>query len=648
MGKNNKLQGGESSGKVVIVGPANVGKSVIFNKFSKSYSIVSNYSQTTYEAVRKEADFLGKRYEVIDTPGIFSLNVLSNDERVTRDLLIDEKPELIIFCGDATNLKNSLILLPQLLELGIPTVFTINKLDDAEKKGLKVDSLVLTSALGMRVVEDAAVYGVGLKSLETAAISAKPHDPCLKYPAFIEDALSKLMALFSEVNRPSKGELLLLLSGHEALGTGFKSKYGSQAFNEAVELLKGLHRQASPLSIRSQIFKARENWASNLYENVSYKEGLKPVEMGERIAELSRHPFFGWAILLGVIWVTFYGVGTIATAISTALDLYILTPITDAVSYALPYPFLNEFLVGDFGILTMGVANAIGTVIPILLVFFLIVNFLEDVGYLPNLGVLLNRALTPFGLSGKSVLPMVLGFGCNTMATLATRMLDTPRERFIASFLIALGFPCAVQLGVMFAILAVAPFSALLIVIVSVSATQILVGVALNRFMPSARKPDFIIELPTFKWPHWRNTVKKTYYRIKWFLLEAVPMFIYAAFFMFVLEKTGLLQILRAVLKPVVSGFLSLPEKVAEVFILVLSRREVGAVYFKDMFDAGEVDYYQTVVGLVVITLFVPCLSNTMVMIKELGFNKAIAVNIFVVVAAILIGGLVNFIIRFF
>jgi ferrous iron transport protein B len=296
----------------------------------------------------------------------------------------------------------------------------------------------------------------------------------------------------------------------------------------------------------------------------------------------------------------------------------------------------------------MGVMNAIVTVVPILLVFFLMINFLEDVGYLPNLSVLTNRTLGYFGLTGKAILPITLGFGCNTMATLTSRMLETKKERIILSFLIALGVPCSVQLGVMLAIMATAPFSALLTVFGAVAATQIVCGTIINRWIPTKKTSDFILELPDFHLPSLRNIVRKTYFRIKTFLEEALPMFVVAAAMMFVLDKTGLLAVIKTVLRPIVTGFLSLPDKVTEVFILVLSRREVGAVYFKDMYEAAEVDYYQTVVGLIVMTLFIPCLSNTMVMIKELGLRWASAINISIILIAILVGGLVNSLIRIF
>ncbi|MDH5542404.1 MAG: ferrous iron transport protein B [Nitrospinota bacterium] len=643
----------ESPGrKIVIVGPANAGKSILFNKFSRSYSIVSNYSQTTFTAVRKEADFAGGRYEIIDTPGIFSLNVLSDDERVTRDILLEENPELLIFCGDAVNLKQSLVLLSQVLELSIPTAFCLNKIDEAEKKGIEINTELLSSKIGMPVVKTAAIYGLGLRELENVCRTAKPVAPSIAYPAFVGETIKELEAVISGRMDMAKGILFLLLSDPESGRDIVESRYSSlenrPTARSLLDSVEKKFRVISRITLRKAILNSREGWANQTVSLVVKRDTVKSPTVFDFFAEISRHPVWGWPILFGILWIIFEGVGKIAGWMAGFLDSILFIPAAEWVASLIANPLLKDFLVGDFGILTMGIANAIGTVVPILLVFFLLLNLLEDIGYLPNLSILLNRLLMPLGLSGKAVLPMVLGFGCNTMATLTTRMLESRRERILATFLIALGFPCAVQLGIMLAIMATAPYSVLLIVISAVMVTQIISGLILNSFVPVDKKADFIIELPRFRLPNMRNVARKTYFRLEWFLSEAVPMFMVAAVAMFTLKVTGLLRMIENALSPVVTGFLSLPEKMTEVFILVLSRREVGAVFFKDMVDGAEVDYYQTVVGLVVITLFIPCASNTIVMFKELGARWAIAMNVGIIVIAVLVGGFVDFIIRMF
>lgn len=633
--------------KIVIVGMPNSGKSLVFNKFTHSYSPVANYPQTTISIVRKKATMGMRSYEIIDTPGISSLSIFSEEEMVTRDILLKEKPELVLFCGDATRLKSTLVLLVQICELEIPVVFCLNKIDDAVKRGIMIDSNELFREVNTPVIETAAIHGAGLKELKSAIRTAHVTGAAVQYPAFIEKAMIDLLDLFPPENRPSKEVLLLYLIGDEGISGLIRSRYGKEIFSRTNNLLIRIHRNTPAARIRQLIFNAREAWADRVAEKVTTKSSLTATGLTQKAAQATRHPVLGWPILLLILWATFYGVGTIATKMANVLDSWIFLPLTGlCASLFAGFPVLKEFLVGNYGVLTMGIFNAIGTVVPILIVFFMITGFLEDVGYLPNLSVLLNRSLAVFGLTGKSVLPIVLGFGCNTMATLTSRTLETKKERLVASFLIALGIPCAVQLGVLLAIMATAPFSVLLITVTAVLATQIISGIALNKMVPTGIKPVFIMELPQFRIPDLRHVIKKTYYRVKWFLLEAVPLFVLGSALMFTLKITGLLIMIKAALHPVVTGFLSLPEKITDVFILVLARRELGAVYFKGMVDSGQVDYYQTITGLVVITLFIPCISNTMVMIKELGARWAVSLNILIIAIAILVGGLVNYVIR--
>lgn len=632
--------------KIAIVGPPNVGKSTLFNKFSRSYSVVANYPQTTIETFRKDVAFAGGRFELIDTPGLFSLYGVSEDEAVARAVLLNERPDLVIFCGDATNVKRTLIMLTQVLEMELPTVFCLNKMDEAGRKGIGINRDRLVQGVGVPVALTAAVQGAGLKELEESVRHITPRQALLRYTPAVEKALDEMKDIFPAQDAPPRGLLLMLLLEEGEAAATLARRYGSDLAAEAEAVRERLYRTGSSLLVKNAVFKAREEWADALIAAAVQRKPVGKISIASEAARLSRHPLFGIPLLFGVLWATFYGVARISTALAAFLDLLIFAPAAAFIGRLAPNDFLREFLVGNFGIITMGVFNAIGTVVPILLVFFLIINFLEEVGYLPNLGVLLNRMLAPMGLSGKAVMPMVLGFGCNTIATMASRMLETKKERIIASFLIALGVPCAVQLGILLAILSTAPFSALLIVIASIILTQVGVGLLLNRLIPTKRRADFIMDLPTFYVPNWGNIARKTYFRIKWFLDEALPMFVAASLFMFMLEKTGMLAIIERWGRPVVTGMLSLPAKSMEVFILVLARREIGALHFKDMVDTGLMDYTQTVVGLVVITLFIPCASNTMVMVKELGLRWAAVINVAIIAIAIAVGGGVNLLMR--
>ncbi len=627
--------------RVVLIGPANSGKSTVFNWLTSTYSPVANYPQTTLELVSVPLVWHDREVVVVDTPGISALTSQAESARSTLDTLYPTKPSCIVLVGDSTRLKATLVLLAQILELEIPTVLCLNKSDEAARLGRVIDDKVLSRELGITVLQTSGLHGLGLDGLVDAVEQASSAEESVRYTVELEAAIQRIEELFAPQPLPSRGLVMLFLEGDETVEILFAEALEADAIEEAKTVVSRLRWMGEP-RVSFTVFQARQDWADRRAENSLHKATLTVAGLGERAAWASRHPVLGWPILLGVLWLILNAVGVLASQMAGVLDGVIFTPLTGAIASMIGQPFIRDLLVGDFGLLTMGLFNALVTVVPILLVFFFIIHCLEDIGYLPNLGVLANRTMSRFGLTGKAVLPMVTGTGCNTMATLTTRMLDSPRERRIATFLVALGIPCAVQLGVMLAILATAPFSALLIVLTTVAVTMIVCGVLLHRLMPGDDARMFITELPSFRWPTPRNVALKTYYQTKWFLAETIPMFVFAAALMFGLDKTGLLQVIKTGARPVVSDFLDLPDKIAEVFILVLSRREVGAVYFKDMVDAGELDYIQIVVGLVVMTLFIPCISNTMVMVKEVGVPWTVGSNLGIIAIAILVGGIVN------
>ncbi|NGZ26854.1 MAG: ferrous iron transporter B, partial [Magnetococcales bacterium] len=546
-----QLQSGrvEASALVAIVGPSNAGKSVLFNGLTGEYSIVANYPQTTVAPSRRCISVAHGAIGLVDTPGIASLNVTSRDERSTLKVLFQDSPQGVLFCGDALHLKRSLVLLAQLLELELPTIVCFNKADQAASSGMAVDMVRLGELMAMPVIEIAAAHGIGFDKVQESLnefLASKggafAPDVAIRYPVVVEQTIDRLRTLFSLELRPSRGLVLLFMQGDETARNWFGAQLAEEVLAEAGRVVEEFHARMTPVRLQLALFQAREAWANRLAERTVSQANCVVPTLLQKAGWVTRHPVFGWPIFLAILWLTFKGVGIGAVDLGGWLDGLIFSPLTQAIGDLVTYPLLNEFLVGQFGILTMGVANAMVTVVPILLVFFLIVHFLEDIGYLPNLSVLANRALSALGLTGKAVLPLVLGSGCNTTATMSSRILATRKERLLVSFLVALGVPCSVQMGVLFAILATMPFSALLIVLSAVMFTSLGCGMIMNRLLPgSGQSSEFILELPSFHWPHPRNIVRKTYFRIKWFLLEAVPLFMAAAVVMFLLDKSGLL-----------------------------------------------------------------------------------------------------------
>ena len=634
--------------KIVIVGNSNVGKSSLFNHLTREYSIVANYPYTTIEIARGTLAIGGRQFELIDTPGIYSLEIQSADEIVTRDILIKEHPECVIQCIDAANLKTSLLLTSQLLELATPLIICLNNVDGAGKKGIEIDSIELSRSLGVPVIETVASEGKGLPDLRRAILDTKYPSNGFKHTEFIQGHLEKIARHFPDHNRPPSALVLLLLLGDALIEEWVQKYYGDAICRNAANEARAI-RASVTTPIGRIVFNRRNEWSNGIVRLVSGTTALTASRLLERFGALARHPVYGWLILAGIVYVTYLLVGKLgAIVLVPAINEHFFNPLTSFIGSLVPFAFWRDFLVGDYGILTLGFANAVGTVIPILALFFFVLNTLEDIGYLPNLCILSNRFFQQIGLSGKSVLPIILGFGCKTAATLTTRILDSKKERYIAIFLIAFAIPCSAQLGINIAVLAFFPISAFIFVFGVLAVVEIIAGVILNKGIQEETRTDFILEIPVIRVPTVKNLLLKTYHRLKWFAVETVPLFVLGALVLFVMERLLILDLLKAFLSPVVVSFLGLPVKCVEVFLLCIARREAGAVILLHLLKAGQIDYVQACVGTITISLFMPCFANVMAMIKELGWKAALLMVLVITGSSILIGGLINHLMRIF
>lgn len=367
----------------------------------------------------------------------------------------------------------------------------------------------------------------------------------------------------------------------------------------------------------------------------------------ERLGRLVREPLTGLPVLALVLYLMYLAVGvfgaqTLVGLIETGLFKRLVNPAAIAlVNWTVPWAILRDFLVGEYGLVTMGLTYAIAIVLPVVATFFFVFGFLEDSGYIPRLAIFSDRIFRMMGLNGKAVLPMVLGLGCDTMATMTTRILGTPKERLIAVLLLALGIPCSAQLATILGILGGVSFAALTTLFVVVVVQMFLVGFLAARALPGERS-EFIMELPPLRIPQFRNIVYKTFLRVRWYLGEAVPLFLIGTALLFVLSRLGLLDSLTRVTEPVVAGLLGLPPKASAVFVMGFLRRDYGAAGLFLMARAGELDGVQAVVALTVMTLFVPCVANFLMMVKEQGVKPAVAILGVVTVIAIGTGTVLN------
>jgi ferrous iron transport protein B len=280
-------------------------------------------------------------------------------------------------------------------------------------------------------------------------------------------------------------------------------------------------------------------------------------------------------------------------------------------------------------------------VLPIVTTFFIAFSVLEDSGYLPRLAVMVNRLFKKMGLNGKAVLPMVLGLGCDTMATMTARIMETRKERVIVTLLLALGVPCSAQLAVVLAMVAGLSPGAMAWFVGSVVVTLVLVGWLAARVLPG-RGSDFILELPPMRRPAVGAVLTKTAARVEWYLREVIPVFVLGTAALFVLAETGLLARIETVMSPVVVSWLGLPAAATGVLLIGFLRRDYGAAGLFALATAGALTTQQTVVSLVVITLFIPCIASLLMIVREHGAKIAFAMLGTVLAIVLVVGGALN------
>jgi ferrous iron transport protein B len=416
-------------------------------------------------------------------------------------------------------------------------------------------------------------------------------------------------------------------------------------------------KEALPLAAPARVpFTPTGDHAAWAHEMAARLRRSRPASIGrlqEFLGRAIRRPTTGLPILALVLYVMYmfvwvFGAQTLVNLIEHGLfQTYVNPAATVLADRFVPWAAVRDFLVGPYGLITMGLTYSIAIVLPVVATFFLIFGWLEDSGYIPRLAIFADRTFRVMGLNGKAVLPMVLGLGCDTMATMTTRILGTPKERLIAVILLALGIPCSAQLATILGILGGISFAALLTLFGVVLLQMFFVGFLAAQVLPGERS-DFIMELPPIRLPLLRNLLSKTLLRIRWYLWEAVPLFLIGTALLFVLDKTGLLKWVVAGGRPIVTGLLGLPAETAQVFIMGFLRRDYGAAGLFQLAHAGKLSATQAVVALTVMTLFVPCVANFLMMIKEQGLKASLAILAFVTTVALSTGAGLHYVFRIF
>ena len=469
----------------------------------------------------------------------------------------------------------------------------------------------------------------------------------IKYDKLLESALAKISDLLRgnyDVSRRTIG--LLLLQGDSRIERQVREQEASSykliqaivtqtraSYSQPLSYVIALRRQQEVRRILSTAVTSRER----------PRQGF-----AEKLSRAMMNPLTGIPILLMVLYFGLYqfvgvlGAGTLVDFIEgTVFGEWINPWVTDLAVNIIPFKILQDFFIGEYGVITLGLTYAFALILPIVGTFFIVFSIIEDSGYLPRLAMLIDRVFKKIGLNGRAVIPVVLGFGCDTMATIVTRTLETKRERVITTFLLALAIPCSAQLGVILAILS-GNVLALFIWGGTVFLIFLLVGYLTAKVIPG-EQASFYMEVPPLRLPKISNVLTKTYTRLQWYLIEVLPIFVLASILLWAGELTGVLALVSRGLEPLVE-FIGLPPETAFVFLYGFFRRDFGAAGLYDLQSSGIILGIPLVVAAVTLTLFLPCVAQFSVMLKERGVKTALAIALFIFPFAFFVGFLLNLI----
>ena len=656
---------------IALAGNPNVGKSVFFNYLSNAYVDVSNYPGTTIEI---SSASLSKDIAIKDTPGIYGVSSFNDEEKAARDVIL--YADAVINVVSATSLERDLFLTKQLLDMGKKLIVVINQIDEAKAIGLDIDTNKLSNLLGVPVLCTIAITGEGMEEVKKmifsdSIIKAGNIDPVLK---------QELTELLPQVT--NQAEALLLLEGDLAIA----ERHNIEPRNKRNEIY--LARRKEVNEIITQVIKSK-NTKERFLTKVS-NVLINPfwgLIIALFVGYLFLYQFLGIWIGGDVVNITekkimnTYYEPTIKELTGLYLPVEVLVKNENKI-YSFPHGFsandkqhnqikqidssdkeyffgpsdyienrgqksegrsqiqnnlfsaIGTIIAGKYGLLTLTVTYLLGLLLPLVVAFYVALAVLEDSGYLPRLAVLLDGLLTRIGMNGRAIIPLILGLGCVTMASVTTRLLSTKREKIIAMTILGFAIPCSAQLGVIQSLLAKSGgLSSWLIWLSVISLVLVFTGYIMNKFLPGKAAP-LLIDLPPLRLPRVKNVFHKAKTKVMFFMSEAIPAFFLAAFVVSIMQVTGLLNKVIELFKPISKSLLALPEEVSISFILGMVRRDFGAFGLTDLTLTSA----QVTIASVVLTLFVPCIATVAVMAKEQNWRVALGIWVSSMFLAISIG----------
>ncbi len=634
--------------KIVLMGQPNSGKSTIFNHVAGYKAVTSNFPGKTVEYTSSKVNLFGETFEIVDLPGTYSLTSFDLAELEARKYLLRNSVDIVINVIDASLLSRSLELTLQLLELKLPMIICLNMIDEAERKGIKIDIGKLSKILGVPVMPTIAVKGNGVKELFSIAYKMgekKKIGKTINFSKDVEDVVTQLSTQIKkkhveqEFNVPERFLALKYLENDSYFMENYKKK-SNDLFKEIVHFqntLKETHGRQSDVVISSE----RHHLSMNIYESVVLL--TKPhTSLIDYLDNILMHPFLGY-ISLGLIFYLFFN-------LVFSVGKMVEEPLLDYFYRIIPLigrSIDSETLL--FSIISgiiQGLAGGIAIVLPYLFPFLFGLAILEDLGYLPRIAFLLDAFLHKIGLHGKSIIPFILGYGCTVPAIMATRILESGRDRFIASVLATM-IPCAARMTIIFALVAfyISPQAALAIYILNIIVI-IISGKILSRLLPEVT-PGMILEIPAYHIPSIKVALAKTWLRMKEFIFIAWPLLIVGSTILSLLQYYKADMLINNFFSPLTS-LLGLPLVVGTTLIFGILRKELSMLMLIQAIGTTNVIAVMSATQIMTFTIFVifyvPCVATIAVLWKEIGSKRTLFTIAFTSILAIILATITRFV----
>jgi len=634
--------------KIALMGQPNSGKSTVFNDVAGYKAITSNFPGKTVKYTLTKFNLLGQTIELVDLPGTYSLTSFDLAELEARKYLLKGNVDVVINVIDASLLSRSLELTLQLLELKLPMVICLNMIDEADRKGIKIDTEKLSKIFGVPVISAIAVKGKGIKELFSTACEVgekKKIGKTINFSKDVEDVITQLSIqikekqISKEFNVPERFLAIKYLENDHYFMENFKNRDKKifKEINYFQNLLREVHGRPPDVVISSE----RHHLSMNIYESVVTL--TKPhASLIDYLDNILMHPLFGYIFLALILYLLFNLVFSAGKMVEEPLldYFYKLIPLLEKSidSGTLLFSIISGII--------QGLAGGIAIVLPYLFPFLFGLAILEDLGYLPRIAFLLDAFLHKIGLHGKAIIPFILGYGCTVPAIMATRILESERDRFIASVLATM-IPCAARMTIIFALVAfyISPQAALAIYILNIIVI-IISGKILSRLLPEIT-PGMILEIPAYHIPSIKVAFAKTWLRMKEFIFVAWPLLIVGSTILSLLQYYKTDMLINNLFSPLTS-LLSLPLVVGTTLIFGVLRKELSMLMLIQAIGTSNVTAVMSMTQIMTFTIFVifyiPCVATIAVLWKEIGSKRTLFAVAFTFVLAVILATITRFV----